>query len=324
MSPVVQHLEQAAIAEPYRSQTTSSTQSIPGVPTSVRSTDSSGSVTAAALSTPGAYNPVAPQAPEPIAHREKTPPPPEAVTGTGLMAAAVLEHPTQVQCASGQAVSQQALYMATPRTGYFSGPPQSAMSVSFSPPPPSGLDSPDFPPPPPPGGSPHPAQQNFRQSIMAQQPQHQDVQQQQNDQQTPLQSPGLQQAPMQTPGLQQSSGQQSTPMHSPSLFGPQVMQSPGLPPPPPYGPSNVQTAAHAAPPGGFSNYTYTSQLPPQQVYGDPAATHSQLYRPTEAEAAHGVGHSAPAKPSRLDRHFDRFGNLEKGVNKWLKKLDQKI
>jgi len=106
-------------------------------------------------------------------------------------------------------------------------------------------------------------------------------------------------------------------MQSPSLFGAPVMQSPGLPPPPPYGPSTAQVVA---PPGGFSNYTYSSQLPAQQVYGDPAAMHSQLYRPTEAEAAHGIGHSAHTKSSR----FDRFGNLEKGVNKWLKKLDQKI
>ncbi|KAI4120313.1 MAG: hypothetical protein LQ341_007561, partial [Variospora aurantia] len=42
---------------------------------------------------PLAYNPAAPPAPEPIKHREKTPPPPDAETeGTGLSAAAYNDH----------------------------------------------------------------------------------------------------------------------------------------------------------------------------------------------------------------------------------------
>jgi len=355
MSPVVQHLEQAAITEPYRSQTTSSTQSVPGILAPFRPSESPGPATAAALSTPATYNPAAPQAPEPIAHREKTPPLPEAEAGTGLMAAAVLEHPTQVQYASAPPINQQPLYMATPHTSYFPGPPQSAMSTSFPPPPPSGLGSPGFPPPPT-GGSPQPNQQNLRPSVIAQQPYYQYPQQQtvyvqssSVGQQTPMQSPGLQQfgsqmssqfpsaqqlgqhTPLQTPGIHQQYSQQplqspglhqsfSTPMQSPGLFGAHGMQSPGLPPPPPGGPSNAQTT----PPGGFSNYTYSTQPQSQQSYGDAAAVHSQLYRPTAAEAAHGHGHShgaAPQKPSRFD---ERFGKMEKGVNKWLKKLDQKI
>ncbi|GAB7338064.1 hypothetical protein MBLNU457_4432t1 [Dothideomycetes sp. NU457] len=355
MSPVVQHLEQAAITEPYRSQTTSSTQSVPDILAPVRSSESPGSTRAATLCAPVAYNPAAPQAPEPIAHREKTPPPPEADSGTGLMAAAVLEHPTQVQYASAPPISQQSSYVATPHTSYFPGPPQNSMSTSFPPPPPSGLGSPGFPPPPT-GGSPHPSQQNFRHSVIAQQtyPQYAQqqaayVQSQPVGQQTPLQSPGLQQfgqqmsgqfigaqqmgqqTPLQTPGVHPQYSQQplqspglhqsfSTPMQSPSLFGAHGMHSPSLPPPPPGGPSNTQTA----PPGGFSNYTYSTQPQSQQSYGDPATVHTQLYRPTEAEAAHGHGHSHSATPQKPSRFDERFGKVEKGVNKWLKKLDQKI
>ncbi|OAX80182.1 hypothetical protein ACJ72_05488 [Emergomyces africanus] len=61
--------------------------------------------------TPLAYDPSAPAPPEPIKPREKTPPPPDGATGTGLAAAAVSDH--------GQA---------------FAPPP---MSPGFPPPPPS-------------------------------------------------------------------------------------------------------------------------------------------------------------------------------------------
>ncbi|KAJ5765476.1 hypothetical protein N7520_005035 [Penicillium odoratum] len=43
------------------------------------------------IPTPLPYNPAAPAAPEPIKHREKTPPPPEDGTGTGLAAAAAAD-----------------------------------------------------------------------------------------------------------------------------------------------------------------------------------------------------------------------------------------
>ena len=47
---------------------------------------------------PMAYNPAAPPAPEPIAHREKTPPPPDAADGTGLAAAAAADCTVSSPC----------------------------------------------------------------------------------------------------------------------------------------------------------------------------------------------------------------------------------
>ena len=77
-----------------------------------------------------------------------------------------------------------------------------------------------------------------------------------------------------------------------------------------------------APPGGYAQYSYDQQ-PQRYEPGSEYDVHNQVYRPTEAEAK---------KPSKkaYDGGYQQ-GNLgqkaekvEKGVNKYLKKLEKKI
>ncbi|KIW20722.1 hypothetical protein PV08_01299 [Exophiala spinifera] len=137
VSPVVQNLEHVAISDPAYGKDKShdparaQSMSIPPPPLPVAAQEAglshAASVAAAAASpspgsasaniernhsaqphtsasatnfTPLAYNPAAPAAPEPIAHREDTPPPVDAANGTGLSTAAMHDHayaPVQVQ-----------------------------------------------------------------------------------------------------------------------------------------------------------------------------------------------------------------------------------
>ncbi|KAH8816349.1 hypothetical protein F5884DRAFT_218856 [Xylogone sp. PMI_703] len=143
MSPVVQRLENVAIADPSyhnahnrnSASTTSTLPPPPGPPpvsTATTSQDSDGFA-------PLAYNPAAPAAPEAIKHREKTPPPPDAGSANPLATAAASDEgqhygagshaPIFPGPPSGQPPVQQS---------YFPGPPQSASA----PPPSAGLQSP--------------------------------------------------------------------------------------------------------------------------------------------------------------------------------------
>jgi hypothetical protein len=118
MSPVVQQLEKVAISpQPQapavhrtESNTTansvpivsplSHTSSTPGMPSPPPPPPATQSIEQnPAAYAPMAYNPAAPAAPEPIAHREKTPPPPDAESGTGLVQAAVHEQPPAISSA---------------------------------------------------------------------------------------------------------------------------------------------------------------------------------------------------------------------------------
>lgn len=86
-----------------------------------------------------AYNPASPPAPEKIAHREKTPPPQEAETGTGLAAAAYRDQSHSQFSPIPQppnAASQAALVPKPGQYGYNITPAGSAHSSSYIPPPP--------------------------------------------------------------------------------------------------------------------------------------------------------------------------------------------
>ncbi|KAJ9627171.1 hypothetical protein H2203_003633 [Taxawa tesnikishii (nom. ined.)] len=332
MSPVVQQLEQAAIGGPYRQRTesTATTQSFPGPPTG----PAPGQQQQQQQSAPAPYNPAAPAAPEPIAYREKTPPPVDGATGTGLTAAAMHEHPTQYASAPSHRVS----YQQTPQQSYFPGPPQRTASGSFGTAPHTQGISSSFPPPPPghtksgsvtvvttannhliPTISELPTANPV--CVFPITPDYPYLQSS-----NPLQSPGLPPTPSHPPAYTTH-----TPLQSPG-FAPSV-QSPGLPPPPPGGPQHPQ---HAQSLGGYSNYSYGQQhqQPPSQQ--EAYSVHSQAYRPTEAEAAHGAkppgtkpvqgqgqgqgqGGQGP-KPGGLE---ERLGKVEKGVGRFLKKFDQK-
>lgn len=182
MNPVVAKLERAAISHSSRSPSLNLTTqpSFPGPPSAPAPTSSPPGAESNTNYAPMAYNPAAPAAPEPIAHREKTPPPPDAADGTGLGSAAMNDHqhtqpygnPLQAGFAPQ---STSGPYMPGPpsRTSTFSGPPQQpgihrSSTVGSIPPPPQS--PPSFAPPPagPPPGQPpvqqyanHPASPGF-------------------------------------------------------------------------------------------------------------------------------------------------------------------
>lgn len=245
--------------------------------------------------TPLAYNPAAPAAPEPIRHREKTPPPEDGAEGTGLAAAAAADHgvpftpPNQVP--GGFAPPPTSAVPGLP----YSGPPTAAATGYASPPPSAGLSH-------------------------------------------PMQSPGLQ-----SPGLPASytqsiprHGSQNQPWNPASpppgtmafapppqdpnahLYGQQMYGSPQSPPQ--FG------TGHPPPIAGYSNYSYDQAQVPRT--GTEYDVHSQVYRPTEAEAGshyQKAAQKAMKNPGQKPRKLEeRAESLESGVNRFFKKLEKKI
>ncbi|KAF9641802.1 hypothetical protein BFW01_g3924 [Lasiodiplodia theobromae] len=326
MSPVVKKLEQMAVSNPhqYRSTSVSTTQSFPGPPTMPASSLGESPQEPASYA-PMAYNPAAPAAPEPISHREKTPPPPDGEMGTGLAAAAAHEDGA---AAYGMQQHHGAYQQHQP---YMPGPP-SATHGSFPPPPALGptptqiqrasTTTGSFPPPPPPqnGGTPpysqsfapppsaapygqtptptHPGMQR-QATLPAGYPGYNPQAQTQPQYANYPQSPGY--APVQSPGI-------STPLQSPGYAA--AAPSPGMPPP-----------------GGYAQYSYGQPTSQPQSQAESYAVHGQLYRPTEQEASI-RGHDRPgqpgpgaAPPGKFEQRVDR---VEKGVSKFLKRLDKKL
>ncbi|KAK4506959.1 hypothetical protein PRZ48_000692 [Zasmidium cellare] len=309
MSPVVQQLERTAIGSqfPPRAASAVSAQSIPGPPTPAISAGTS------PKATPMGYNPAAPAAPEPVSYREKTPPPPDDGSGTGLKdhgrydGAPLAQYPS----AAGQHQS------------YFSGPPQHSSNPSQT-----SL-------PGPPGSAPPqkraPSFGPMAQSTLPQSPppQQQSFQRQSSYGPTPTQYANYN-PQTQSNNYPGSPGYNSnlppTPSAPPAYSGPNPLQSPGIPPPPP--PPQQQPT----PIGGYSNYSYNSA---QELHSDSLNAHgaytgdihNQAYRPTEAEAnTHGhhahkpknTGHG-DGKPSKLQ---EGVGKVEGKVGRYLNKFDK--
>ncbi|KAI9762780.1 MAG: hypothetical protein M4579_000132 [Chaenotheca gracillima] len=358
MSPVVQKLEQAAISDTTNTygrsaSATNNAQSMSFAPPPTNGGASGQGIepdTQPANYAPLAYNPAAPAAPEPIKHREKTPPPVEGAGGTGLAAAAAhdsaapysqpsFSNPSPYTSPPVTASQQQYFPSATqqqqqqpasytpvapsavsqhgsqpspaPSGGSFGAHPQRASSYTLPPPPPQGT-----------GSAGPPQGQQYAQSF-APPPQGQ--------MSPPLQSPGL-------PGYQP--GQGSTPQpYQPQPSGTpqqqyqpqqhqqqasqqyaQYPQSPGFPSP---GLQSPGLQSPGIPPvGGYAQYQY-GQPQPQQA--DPYNIHAQAYRPTEAEAQH--GHAKPPAPGpgqQPGRFESQSARVEKGVNKLFKRLEKKI
>lgn len=294
MNPVVAKLEKAAISHSSRSPSISTTQSFPGPPTVPAPTSSPPSVA------PMAYNPAAPAAPEPIAHREKTPPPPDAEDGTGLGRAAYADqhgqpfNPLQ-QSFGPQSTSQPYLPGPPSRTQTYTGPPTPGMqrtNTTGSIPPPPPQSPPAFAPPPP---SAPPAGQY--------------------DNGTPPQ-----------PGIQRHSTIQYANYPGSPGFPPAV-QSPGIPggsplPSPGYTPQPYQpmTSPGHPPAGGYNQFQYSSTS--QQTPGTDPYSVQNMYRPTEQEASVHDHHVPGKQPtSNIGRRAEK---VEKGVGKFLKKLDKKF
>ena len=308
MSPVVQQLENVAITDPaYRNGQTRNSQNEPTAsahahqalttspPAQASTTATQGSPQASKPAEspmnyqPLAYNPAAPPAPEPIAHREKTPPPLDAGEGTGLAAAAVADQglasppPQPYAGVPGPAPTASSPWGQPPAAGQaqFSSPPSTQSfhhtpSVSSTSSRPAAAPMQFAPPPVDPAVQPYTAQQP----------------------QQPLQSPGSE------------------------LYGSVYSHQPQLPVQhlqPQY--ADYLASRPQPPPGGYSQYSY-DQPAQQQAPANQYDVHSQLYRPTEAEAhSHVKPSSGGQKPGKLEEKADR---VEKRVNSFLKKLEKRL
>ncbi|KAL4747990.1 hypothetical protein BDW72DRAFT_215091 [Aspergillus terricola var. indicus] len=258
--------------------------------------------------TPLPYNPAAPAAPEPIKHREKTPPPPDAADGTGLAAAVAADHnapysnPSQPPALGGgyAAPPQQGQGQANPAPynlpGAYASPPPSA-GLSFPPQHQAPIQSPPVTVP------------SYPSQTSVQSPPATAV---------PSYSPTYLQGNYTQPHQQQSQQQQQ----APSFYGTQV---PAI--------------------GGYSTYSYEQSQPQPHHHhhqstpsiqasanvstpGSEYAIHNQMYRPTEAEASsHLQDHAKLAmqnpgqRPRKLEESASR---VENSVNRFLKKLEKKL
>ena len=334
VSPVVQQLENIAFTDPayHNGQTRNSRAALTelSIPTVVSikqpQHDEHKEAPAAAKSpeayAPLAYNPAAPPAPEPIKHREKTPPPPESESGTGLAAAAYSDHVNAYAPSTSQhqsSFASQAPQLHSPQA--YPGPPQQASSrVSVS----SSTTFPNSPspftqgqrtssvstyhPPPPPSAagksSPYPQQQM---TVFA--------------------------PPPQNPNAHLYGGG-ATPMESPAteVIGNSYIDHSKQPLQhlqPQYADYLQSRPTSQEPVGGYSNYQYGQPHHHHSHHsqGDPNDIHSQVYRPTEEEAKNHGGHRKKSsatpgqQPGRIEEKVDR---AEKGVNRFLKRLEKKI
>lgn len=337
MSPVVQKLENVAIEDSaYQNGKTRDSRSAAATFAPPPTAASDGTQKPSKSNDPGsfkplAYNPAAPPAPEPIKHREKTPPPPEAETeGTGLSTAAYNDHAHSVSPFSH------------PGHGSLSRPPypSSAHSSTYFTPQPHG--SPYASPPafagltgmsPAPGGhagsissTPHPPPQGQMPSRAA-------------STQVPGPSGVAPNQPTFSPPPQDQNARfipGNKPLDSPSA---QILGNSYVTPPPQplqhlqphyadYLASRPQQAAQGQaqePVGGYSNYDYGQPHHHHHQHrhqpGSEYDVHSQVYRPTEEEGKHHRPSNSGQPTGRLEQ---QAGKIDKGVNRFFKKLEKRI
>jgi len=313
MSPVVQQLERVAISTPsIAGQRDSIGTTNTAHPQPARATPVSPPASVSNDATPqyapiAAYNPAAPSAPEPIAHREKTPPPPDAEAGTGLKAVSQNEAGTpQFAGPPQQAFGQQP---------YFNGPPgqpqpgiQRASTTNYSATPPQAQHA------------------TYAQTFAAPPTQALDPNTQFMPQQTLLRQATMPAASFgpYAPSTISSVAPGQTPSPAPSGAPPvyQAHATPGFPP---------QPSPGFAPQQPDPNAQFIPQQPLQQTYtyGNHATAtishsiHNQLYYPEEGAHGHGhgPGQAGPGQAGavgKLERGASKFENK---INKFFKRLD---
>jgi len=374
MSPVVQQLEKLAVISPtfppqqqaQRSNSISTTHtnnSVAQAATNALTPVSPPSsppveqqqVQQPAAFAPMAYNPAAPAAPEPIAHREKTPPPADAETGTGLMAAATHDHGT----AGHQPQHQQYV---------------NPLQQQFSPQPSGGPYTPGFgamAPHPQPGvqrtntfgqpysgtpiaaGMPGPPSQSPFNPLFAAPPTDPNAHLYGQLQQTP--TPGMSRQntlpPSFGPGAASSQpsfgpgAASSQPSFGPGAASSQPSFGPGAPPTQfsgyPSGAPNAQGAQGAPPVSpGFPTGQPSSQPQPyapspvqqgqqpvaqygQGGYGVNHSMHSQVYIPEGATQPVQLPAAQPGQQGQAPSVQATMGKIDKGFSKLFKKLDKK-
>ena len=304
ISPVVQQLENVAIQDPTYQPTSPSSSSQAQITRGRQETPTSSD---AGPYQPLAYNPAAPAAPEPIRHREKTPPPIDAESGTGLGAAAYadqqgyatsqssLSRPGHAQMSHSQSYVPQAasqIPSAISPNPVPLGAGQRAGSVSTLPPPP--------PLSPPSQGTPS------KQLVPSSDPSQQGVVPKYDPSTIALASPASQ-----VIGNSYVSGTHQPLQHVQPQYA-----------------DYLGSTGHSSsgPIGGYSNYTYTQQERQATTPGDDYSVHGQVYRPTEEEAMRDPRHrltdsTSKPQPTKLDKQTDK---VDKGVNRLFKRIEKRI
>lgn len=356
MSPVVQNLENVAIKDPAyhngRTRTSRTLSAVTAAKSAAGAEKETGQETPkaqdAAAFQPLAYNPAAPAAPEPIRHREKTPPPVDGEGGTGLAGAAHRDNAQAMspqsslsrppygnpQTSQGYMIPQPGLsglshsssYASPPPSVGFSGPPSAApgprtSSVSsFAPPPPQSGRNTASPYSPAPSFAPPP--QN-RQSTTSPSSQHLtntfSPPPQPPQEHTPFYSPNSD--PQESPASE-ILGNSYIAAHRQPLqhLQPQYAQYA----PPPY--QQGQASEEPEPLGGYSGYQYDQQQPHHRHQSqNEYDIHSQVYRPTAEEAQkHKPSKSSKPAGSPAGKLEEKTGKVDKGVNRFLKKLEKRV
>lgn len=303
VSPIVQNLENVAITDSSYQQSharvsrntsiSSSTHNSQASAAQLNRDMSRSSVSSGSL--PGPPPPPANQAPaafQPLAYNPAAPAAPEVVkhrekTPPPEDGAA---NPLVAAANADQGQTYGAPYQFP--GGGFSGPPPSALSPQQSYFPSTPAQIPSAPPP----------QQAQPQSPFAQHFQNQFA-------------PPPTSATVPPPPAYQAPAASQTPTtqtFSPSFASPTA----GVPTPPTYNPV-------VAPPGGFAQFNYNPALSHTKPLMNDYSIHSQLYRPTEVEAAQNAKPVKQAKPAS-GKMEARAGKMEKGVNGLLKRLEKKI
>ncbi|OKL56619.1 hypothetical protein UA08_08141 [Talaromyces atroroseus] len=304
VSTVVEKLENVAITDPaYQNGQTKDSRSEPAQTVQEAPKEEQTDYT------PLAYNPAAPAAPEPIKHREKTPPPEDADGGTGLIAAAVADHHPQY-------------YPSTPAASGFSQPPNYTASSQFNSPSPSrslsissNLPGPPVytalpvasPPPTQAGGmsfAPPPPNPN---AHLFSRDSYDSQQSQTLPQQVQTPQP-QQQPPPPTPSQPQQHAHHS---HHPQYQD--YLQNQG------HASQDIRVAI-----GGYSNYSYAQHN--QNQYGQLATEydiHNHVYRPTEAELKNPRFSNETPKPrgNKIEKGMVR---VDSKVNGFLKRIERRI
>ncbi|KAK4939151.1 hypothetical protein LTR10_020546 [Elasticomyces elasticus] len=290
---------------------------------------------------PLAYNPAVPPAPEPIAHREDTPPPADATDGTGLSNVArhdTYSHPQQPHTPfTGVPSPQQNQYgqhygspppsfgpgaSATPSFG-----PHASATPSFGPQAGTPMQPSFGGPQSHPSSSPLPSSHRTSVSAMGATPSSATSAHSHNHS-TAAQHyvPGNA-----DPNAHIFGGQQQ--VQSPGTQFYSTINANGQPHKPlqhvqPQYPDYLSAKSSPSPPvGGYADYHYGHGSQPQgqpqpQGAGTPYDIHNQVYRPTEEEHASHHHH----KPSRSSSSQQPSGveRIEKGVGKFFKRIEKRI
>lgn len=297
VSRVVEQLENVAITDPaYQNGQTRDSRTEPQ-PVATQSAQPE-----TTNFTPMAYNPAAPAAPEPIKHREETPPPEDAADGTGLVAAAVADetqHYLPGQATTGNFSHPQAYanphlaqygYSSPPPSAGLPGPP-SYTAVPIASPPPTQAGGMTFAAPPQ-----NPNAHLFSQDSFSSQ-----------HSQTPPQHAFIAHHHPHHPHYAdylQSQTQSHTQRHTTS-------------------PPEDERVAIA---GGYSSYSYSQPI--QQQYGAMSTEydiHNHIYIPTEAELKGSKHHQSSSKSSARGTKIEAgLGRMDSKVNGFLKRIEKKI